>query len=47
MNEEICWITNEGKTTKNEWENDHSNFFKLYTVYIKNLDNSFPILYSL
>ena len=36
MNEEICCITNEGKTAKNEWENDDSNFFKLYTVYIKN-----------
>ena len=26
MNEEICCITNEGKTAKNEWENDDSNF---------------------
>ena len=22
MNEEICCITDEGKTSKNEWEND-------------------------
>ena len=31
MNEEIRCITNEGKTAKNEWENDDSD-----AVYIKN-----------
>ena len=30
MNEEIHWIPNDGKTTKNEWENEH------HTAYIKN-----------
>ena len=38
---EICCITNEGKTAKNEWENDDANFFKLYTVYIKKLGQFF------
>ena len=34
MNEEICCITNEGKMTRNEWENDDSNFLRaLYSVY--------------
>ena len=48
MNEEICCITNEGKMAKDEWENDYSNFLRaLYSVYKKNQDNSFPILYSL
>ena len=28
MNEEIHCITNEGKTTKNEWENDDSDFLR-------------------
>ena len=27
MNEEIHCITNEEKATKNEWENDNSDFF--------------------
>ena len=27
-NEEICCITNEGKTAKNEWENDFSRFIQ-------------------
>ena len=32
-NEEICCITNEGKTAKNEWENDDSGFLPaLYIV---------------
>ena len=26
MNEEIPCVTNEGKMTKNEWENDDSDF---------------------
>ena len=48
MIEKICCITNEGKAAKNEWENVDSNFLQtLYTVYIKNSDNSFPILYLL
>ena len=34
MNEEICCITNEGKMTRNEWENDDSNFLQaLYSAY--------------
>ena len=41
MNEEICCITNEGKTAKNEWENDDSDFLRaLYSVY-KNLGQFF------
>ena len=37
MNEEIEFITNEGKTTRNEWENDGSNFLQaLYSAYKKN-----------
>ena len=28
MNEEICCVTNEGETTKNEWENDDSGFLR-------------------
>ena len=36
MNEEICCITNDGKTAKNEWENDDSDFlWALYSVYKK------------
>ena len=36
MNEEICCITNEGKTVNNEWENDDSDFLRaLYSVYKK------------
>ena len=46
MIEEISGISNEGKTAKNEWEND-SDFFQLYTLYMKKYDNSFSILYSL
>ena len=34
MIEEICCITNEGKTAKNEWENDDSDLPRvLYSVY--------------
>ena len=36
MNEEICCITNEGKTARNEWENDNSDFLRaLYSLYKK------------
>ena len=28
MNEEIHCITNGGKTAKNEWENDYSDFLQ-------------------
>ena len=36
MNEEIRCITNEGKTARNEWENDDSDFLRaLYSVYKK------------
>ena len=36
MNEEICCITNEGKTARNERENGDSNFlWALYSVYEK------------
>ena len=36
MNEEIRCITNEGKTVRNEWENDDSDFLRaLYSVYKK------------
>ena len=43
MNEEIEFITNEGKMTRNEWENDGSNFLQaLYNAYKKNQDNFFP-----
>ena len=34
MNEEIHWITNEGKTARNEYENDDSDLLRaLYSVY--------------
>ena len=43
MNEEICCITNEGKTAKNEWENDDSDFLRaLYSVYKKIRTILFP-----
>ena len=45
MNEEIRCITNEGKTTQNEWENNISNF--LPALYIAYQGNSFSILYPL
>ena len=32
MNEEICCIINKGKTAKNKWENDYSDF--LWALYI-------------
>ena len=36
MNEDIHCITNKGKTAKNEWENDDSDFLvDLYRVYEK------------
>ena len=44
MNEEICCITNEGKTPRNEWENDDSNFLQaLYNI--KKLGQFFSIPY--
>ena len=43
MNEEICCITNEGKTAKDEWENDYSDFLRaLYSVYKKIRTILFP-----
>ena len=48
MNEEICCITNEGKTARNEWENDDSNFlWALYSVYKKKSGQFVSLLYSL
>ena len=45
MNAEICCITNTGKTAKNEWENDDSNFLRtLYSVYKKNRAVFFHVL---
>ena len=36
MNEEIRYITNEGKAAKNEWENDDSDFLQaLYSGHKK------------
>ena len=36
MNEEIWYIAYEGKTTKNGWENDDSDFIQAsYSVYKK------------
>ena len=36
MNEEIPWITNKGKTAKNEWGYDNSDFLRaLYSVHKK------------
>ena len=47
MNEEIRCITNEGKTAKNEWKNDDSNFLRaLYSV-SKKLGQFFSVLCSL
>ena len=49
MSEEIHFISNEGKTARNEWENDDPTltFFELYIVYIKKLGQIFSTLYSL
>ena len=47
MNEEIHCITNEGETTRNEWENDESDFlWALYSVY-KKFGQFFSIFYAL
>ena len=35
MNGEICCITNEGKTARNEWENDDSDYLQALSVYMK------------
>ena len=43
MNEEICCITNEGKTARKQWENDDFDFLQaLYTVYKKIRTIFFP-----
>ena len=43
MNEEICCITDKGKTATNEWQNDE--FLQaLYSVYTKIRTNIFPYL---
>ena len=42
MNDEIRCITNEGKTSRNEWEKDDSNFLLLYIVCQKKLGQFFP-----
>ena len=47
MNEEICCITKKGKIPKNEWENDGSDFFELYTVHILKLGQFFFPTYLL
>ena len=41
MNEQIHCITNEGEMVWNEWENDDSDFFKLYSVHVKKLGQFF------
>ena len=47
MNEEIHCITNEGKTTKNDWENDDSDFLRaLYSVYKKFLHFFLTLVFS-
>ena len=45
MYEEICCITNKGKTTKDEWKNNCDFVPALYIVY-ENYNNSFSIRYS-
>ena len=47
MNEEICCITNEGKTAKSEWENDDRNFFQALDNAYKKLGQFFFHTYSL
>ena len=43
MNEEICCITDKGKTATNEWQNDE--FLQaLYSAYTKIRTNIFPYL---
>ena len=45
VNEEICSISNRGRTAKNEWENDGSDFLQaLYNVYKKLRTILFPCL---
>ena len=45
FNEEINCTTNEGKTAKNEWENDDPDFLQalhsIYNLYIKCIVNLF------
>ena len=47
MNEEIHWVTNEGKMSRNEWENDDSDFVQALYGYIIKLRQFFSILYLL
>ena len=45
MNDEIRCITKKGKTTKNEWKSDGSDFRQAsYSIYIKNRTILFPQL---
>ena len=45
MNEEIRCITKKGKTAKNEWQNDESDFlWALCSVHKKNMTILFPYL---
>ena len=46
MNEDICCITNEEKTAKNEWKNYESYFLPALCIVYKNYDNSFSMLYA-
>ena len=45
-NEEICCITYDGKTAKNEWENDDSDSSS-FPQCIKKLDQLLFLIYSL
>ena len=45
MNEEICCITNKGKTAKNQWKNgDYDILQALYSVYKRIWTIPFPYL---
>ena len=41
MNEEIRCIINEGKMTRNEWENDDSNFLRAFCSAYKKITTIF------
>ena len=45
MNEEICFINNEGKTARTEWENDDSNFLQALCSVYKQIRTIFHLLY--
>ena len=47
MNEEIHCITNKGKTAKNKWENDDSDFFRALCSVFKKLRQLFFNTFSL